>query len=123
MTAALMAGALLNFWGALRLAAHPLPDSGSDPGARASHIGLFQLFAAGTAAVFGAFYLLLWLRPSELLPFLVFGAVLKTWACAIALVLRGRGRISRRLCIEFGLSNGIVGMWFWVEIPRAAALH
>ncbi|TAK84729.1 MAG: hypothetical protein EPO12_03955 [Aquabacterium sp.] len=119
MKAVLLAGALLNFWGALRLALWPLP--GTSHRADAAHIGLLQLFAAGTAAVFGALYLLLWLQPGWVLPFLVFGAALKSWACVISLFLHGRGRIGSRLLVQFGLSNGIVGALFWVVIVHEAA--
>jgi len=41
----------------------------------------FQWFAAGTAAAFGSLYLYLFFRPEFVVPFLVFGAALKTWVC------------------------------------------
>jgi hypothetical protein len=61
-----------------------------------------KLFAAGTAAVFGALYLYLFIRPAHIIPFLVFGASLKTWAFMLSLALYARGRLGTKPLLEFG---------------------
>jgi hypothetical protein len=79
----------------------------------------FKLFTAGTAAVFGSFYLYLYIHPVFVIPFLVFGAALKTWAFLLSLYLFLIGRLPRRALFEFGVSNGIVGTLFWIYLLRA----
>lgn len=125
----LLAGAALNLWGSARLTALAVVADAQAravlravPGAQFALPGqlvLFQCFTAGTAAVFGSLYLYLWFYPAQVLPFLVFGAVLKTWAAVLAGALYHRGRIDARLALEFGLGNGVVAALFWALLAQA----
>lgn len=76
----------------------------------------FKLFTGGTAAVFGCLYLYLYLHSFFVIPFLIFGATLKTWAFLLSLVLHVKRRLSRRAFVEFGMTNAVVGALFWFYI-------
>ncbi len=75
-----------------------------------------KLFAAGTAFTFGAMYLYLFSHEKQVIPFLLFGAALKTWAFALSAALFGIGRLPLRQFIEFGCSNGAVATLFWAYV-------
>jgi hypothetical protein len=121
MQAILLVGVALNWLGATKLfveamfAVRAAPNSSSP----AEYLQL-KLFTAGTAAVFGSLYLYLYVHPVFVVPFLAFGAALKTWAFLLSLYLFLIGRLSRRALFEFGVSNAIVGALFWIYLLRAA---
>jgi hypothetical protein len=120
MQAILLVGAALNWLGAAKffietLFAVRVATNSSSP---AEYLQ-FKLFTAGTAAVFGSLYLYLYIHPVFVIPFLVFGAALKTWAFLLSLYLFLIGRLPRRTLFEFGVSNGIVGTLFWIYLLRA----
>lgn len=75
-----------------------------------------KLFVAGTAAVFGSMYILLYTEQEHVVPFLIFGAALKTWAFILSVALYRSGRVSARQLVEFGLSNMVVAIGFWVYL-------
>jgi hypothetical protein len=113
----LLVGAALNFIGGAKflVAAH---QTASGVGASDEYL-LFKLFTAGTAAVFGSLYVCLCFHPSYVVPFLAFGASLKTWALLISLYLFARNRLSLRTLLEFGVSNGVVAVLFWICVFTA----
>jgi hypothetical protein len=118
--AILLIGVALNWLGAAKLFMETLlaVRSATDSTSLAEHLQ-FKLFAAGTAAVFGSLYLYLYIHPVFVIPFLAFGAALKTWALLLSLYLFLIGRMTRRTLFEFGVSNGIVGTLFWIYLLRA----
>lgn len=118
MSSILLLGVLLNFVGAGRILFTALQAM---PGRRTLHPEFLQykLFTAGTAAVFGSLYLYLYFRPTYVMPMLVFGAALKSWACVLSVGLHLSGRQSRRNFLEFGVSNGVVAALFWYVIAVA----
>jgi hypothetical protein len=115
----LWSGVLLNFAGAARLLFEGLRAVAAAEAGAEERL-LYKLFTSGTAAVFGTLYLYLVFHPDLVWPFLLFGAALKTWACLVALHLYWRGRLGRRLLLEFGISNGVVAALFWICIANAA---
>ena len=105
----LLVGVALNAAGALSL----LPPR---PGARGGEAAQLRLFAAGTAATFAALYLYLYQHPAHVVPFLAFGAALKTWACVLSAGLRVQGRLETWPFVSFGVTNGVVAVLFWVYL-------
>ena len=75
-----------------------------------------KLFSAGTAAVFGTMYLFLFFEPHYVVPFLIFGAALKTWAFVLSAVLHRLRRLRLQEFIFFGVSNLVVAVLFWIYI-------
>ncbi len=111
----LLIGVALNYYGAAKLlltAVRAIPGSVHQP----EEWLQFKLFAAGTAAVFGSMYLYLYAHPQHAVPFLIFGAALKTWAFLLCLFLFVRQRLGRGALLEFGVSNGLVALLFWYYI-------
>jgi hypothetical protein len=120
MQAILLVGVALNWLGAAKLFiecvfAMRAATSSDSP---AEYLQ-FKLFTAGTAATFGSLYLYLYIHPRFVIPFLIFGAALKTWAFLLSLALFLMRRLSRQTLFEFGVSNGIVGTLFWIYVLRA----
>lgn len=119
MNAILLVGVALNFSGALKLffsAIAAVPGSSNLP---QEYLQL-KLFAAGVAAVFGSLYLYLYFHPAFAIPFLVFGAALKSWAFLLSLYLYLKQRLSRFAFFEFGVSNGVVAALFWYYIAATS---
>ncbi len=113
----LLTGVLLNFAGAVNLLVSAIAATASEPIASVPDDYLqLKLFTGGTAAVFGCLYLYLYLHPSFVIPFLIFGAALKTWAFLLSLVLYARRRLSRRAFVGFGVTNAVVAVLFWFYI-------
>jgi hypothetical protein len=115
----LLVGVALNYFGALKLlfsALAAVPGSSNLP----QEYLQFKLFTAGTAAVFGSLYLYLYFHTVFAIPFLAFGAALKTWAFLLSLYLYLRHRLSRGAFLEFGVSNGLVALLFWYYIASIA---
>lgn len=111
----LLLGVALNFYGAAKLGAQGFSSMLTAPNQNGDGLQ-YQLFVAGTAAVFGSIYLYLYFHPSFVVPFLIFGAALKTWACLLSLLLYRRQLVSRSMFLEFGLTNGVIASLFWVRI-------
>ena len=111
----MLVGVALNWAGAVKLAREVWPADRSRE--LASDYQQLKAFTAGTAATFGAFYL--YLRQQRVVPLLVFGASLKTWAFVLSAVLRIERRLGRRSFISFGVSNGIVAALFWAHMAGA----
>jgi hypothetical protein len=110
----LILGAALNWFGALsglQTASRELSRV-EGPG----DYWLLRLFFLGTAATFGSLYLYLFFNPQYVWPFLIFGAALKSWAFLIALYLYRVGKLSREGLAQFGVSNGVVAIGFWVYL-------
>ena len=111
----MLVGVALNWAGAVKLAREVWPADRSRE--LAWDYQQLKAFTAGTAATFGAFYL--YLRQQRVVPLLVFGASLKTWAFVLSAVLRIERRLGRRSFISFGVSNGIVAALFWAHMAGA----
>ena len=75
-----------------------------------------KLFVTGVAATFGSLYLYLFFNPEFIVPFLLFGAALKSWAFITSLFLFSRKILRIKAFAEFGISNGIVAVLFWILI-------
>ena len=115
----LLSGVALNWAGAARLAwagRTALPAAVAGP----SDYLQMRLFTAGTAAVFGSLYLYLFIRPAYVVPFLIFGATLKTWAFVMSLALYLGRRLGAQQLIEFGVTNLVVALAFWAYIATRA---
>lgn len=119
MKSILLIGATLNYCGALKLMFTSL-TAVSKSATLPEELLQFKIFTAGTAGVFGSLYLYLYFYPSFVIPFLIFGATLKTWAFLLSLYLNLKQLISRRALIEFGFSNGFVAALFWWYIATEA---
>ena len=115
MKAVLLLAVALNFHGAARMlmGGMRLVPAAARGEVKNLH---FQWFAAGTAAAFGSLYLYLFFRPEFVVPFLVFGAALKTWVLLLCLYLYFKHCLSRRVLVEFGAKNGVVAALFWICI-------
>lgn len=119
MREVLLVGVVLNFYGATRLLAEALASLRAQPEDTEEYLQL-KLFTAGTAAVFGCMYLYLFFHISNAVPFLAFGAALKTWALLVSVLLYVKRRLSLRRLLEFGVSNGLVaGLFWWYLVSRA----
>jgi hypothetical protein len=110
----LLAGIALNYTGSAKMfmeicKAKPLE---TDP----EEYLQFKMFVTGVAATFGSLYLYLFFNPEFIVPILIFGAALKSWAFITSLFLYRMKRLSFKAFSEFGLSNGIVAVLFWVLI-------
>ena len=119
MKAILLLAVVLNFHGAgkmLAAAIRQVPPAVARGEAKDLH---FQWFAAGTAAVFGSLYLYLYFYPAFVVPFLIFGAALKTWVLAFASYLYLKHCLSRRIFLEFGAKNGVMAALFWLYIAAS----
>ncbi len=115
----LLVGAALNFLCAAKLlseVATSMPTASHLP----DQFLQFKLFTAGTAVVFAILYVYLYFHTTLAIPFLVFGAALKSWAFLLSTFLYVGHRLSRRSFLEFGLSNGIVAAMFWYYIAAIA---
>ncbi len=119
MREVLLVGVALNFYGAIRLLAQSLKPGRDFPDDPQQYLQL-KLFTAGTAAVFGCMYLYLSYHIAYAVPFLAFGAALKTWAFLLSSYLYLTHRLSLRYLLEFGVSNGAVGALFWWYLAAAA---
>ena len=116
--AVLLSGVALNWAGAAKLA-HEVWLSNGRVGAPADYDQL-KAFTSGTAATFGAFYLYLFATKKPVVPLLMFGASLKTWAFVLSGLLRAQGRLSRANFLSFGVTNGLLASLFWAHIVREA---
>jgi hypothetical protein len=110
----LVIGAALNFIAGLKLFSEIIffPPLKSDP---VEYISL-KLFVVGVAFTFGSVYTYLFYNLEYIIPFLIFGAALKSWAFIVGLYLYFIKRIGLKMFIEFGVSNGIVAALFWLLI-------
>ena len=108
----LLVGVALNYLGALKLLKEVIlsPPVATDP----QEYFQLTLFVIGAAATFGTIYLYLYFNTDYIYPFLVFGAVLKTWAFLTCLYLYMIKRIDFKLYFEFGILNGLVAAMFIV---------
>ncbi len=111
----LLVGVALNFIGAVKFLVTSLRVDPSASDVSNEYL-MFKLFTAGTAAVFGMLYLYLFLHPEYVVPFLVFGAALKTWALLLSIFLYFRKQLSLKSLTDFGVTNGVVGalLWFYI---------
>lgn len=112
MKVVLLSGVLLNTAGAGKLVASALASARSAAELPGDYLQI-MFFTAGTSMVFASLYAYLYVHPRNVIPFLVFGAALKTWAFLASLGLFAADRLSRRLLIEFGVSNLVVAVLFW----------
>lgn len=110
----LIVGAALNWFGAISGLLTAMKDLGRVEGP--GDYWLLRLFFLGTAATFGSIYLYLFFRPEYVWPFLIFGAALKSWAFLIALYLFRSGQLSKDGWLQFGVSNGVVAVGFWLYL-------
>jgi len=112
----LVIGAALNFIAGLKLLSEIVfsPPLKTDP---AEYISL-KLFVVGVAFTFGSVYTYLFFNLEYIVPFLIFGAALKSWACIVGLYLYIIKRIELKMFIEFGVSNGVVAALFWILIQH-----
>lgn len=114
MSAVLLSGVVLNWIGAAKLLREVWAPSRSDESP--ADYEQLKLFVAGTAAVFGSFYLYLFIEPQHVVPFLIFGAALKSWAFVLSGLLRMRGRLDGQAFWTFGVSNLAVAILFWIYL-------
>lgn len=108
-------GVALNYLGAATLFAGALQSTFNEDSSSRETLQL-KFFTSGTAAVFGSMYLYFFFNPSSAMPFLIFGAVLKTWAFILSVFLFLQNKMQRKAFFEFGIANGIVGAAFWYYI-------
>jgi len=113
-----LSGVALNWFGAAKIA-REVWLAKRQPVAPADYDQL-KAFTAGTAATFGSFYLYLYVAKKPVVPLLMFGAALKTWAFVLSVILFAQGRLDRGNFLSFGVSNGVVGGLFWVHIAADA---
>jgi hypothetical protein len=73
---------------------------------------LLRLFTAGTAFCFGSMYVYLYLRPSYVVPFLLFGMSLKYWAFAASVIAYRLFRLPKSVLVNFGCTNLAVAVLF-----------
>lgn len=116
--AVLLTGVALNWAGAVKLAREVWLSDGR-VGAPADYDQL-KPFTSGTAATFGAFYLYLFAAKKPVLPLLMFGASLKTWALVTSGMLHAQGRLNRANFLSFGVTNGVLAGLFWAHIAQEA---
>jgi len=112
--AVLLSGVALNWAGAAKLAREVWLSNGR-VGAPADYDQL-KAFTSGTAATFGAFYLYLFATKKPVVPLLMFGASLKTWAFVLSGLLHAQGRLNRANFLSFGVTNGALASLFWAQI-------
>jgi hypothetical protein len=110
----LLAGAALNFTGSLKMLKEIFKAQSSE--ADPEEYLQLKLFVTGVAATFGSLYVYLFFNPALIVPILIFGAALKSWAFITSLFLYCRKLLGFRAFSEFGLSNGIVAVLFWILI-------
>ncbi len=72
-----------------------------------------KIFVAGVAVTFASLYVYLFFNPKHIIPFLIFGAALKSWACITSLYLYRTKNLSFKAFSDFGLPNGVVAILFW----------
>jgi len=113
----LLLGAGFNFFGAVTLA-HSATRALAAAPSRADQALPLAFFSVGTAAVFGSMYLYLFFYPSFVVPFLIFGATLKTWAFLLAWYLYSKQRATRQTFVQFGVGNGVIALLFWIYIAN-----
>jgi hypothetical protein len=111
----LLLGVALNFVGGVQILFSAMGALAA-PGSAANQYLHFHFLAAGTALVFGSLYLYLYFHPAFVIPFLIFGAALKTWAFLLCAYLYSKRRLLRRTLFEFGVTNGIIAALFWIYI-------
>jgi hypothetical protein len=114
--AVLLSGVALNWAGAAKLAREVWLSNGR-VGVPADYDQL-KAFTSGTAATFGAFYLYLFATKKPVVPLLMFGASLKTWAFVLSGLLHAQGRLNRANFLSFGVTNGVLASLFWAHIIR-----
>jgi hypothetical protein len=118
MSFVLLPGVALNWLGAVAMVAD-VRREGPDARQPADYEQL-KLFTAGTAATFGALYLYLFLVPADVIPFLIFGAALKTWAFVLSAALFLRRRLATGPFVAFGVTNLAVAVLFWLYVAVEA---
>ena len=97
----LLAGAILNYLGALKMLKE-VRDASSDTSYPEEYLQL-KYFVIGVAATFGTIYLYLFFNREYLIPFLIFGAALKVWAYITCQYLYIDNKIAFRRFFEFGI--------------------
>jgi len=112
----LLIGAALNFIAGIKIFSEIIfsPPLKTDP---AEYISL-KLFVVGVAFTFGSTYTYLYYNIDYVVPFLIFGAALKSWAFFVGLYLYSVKRIDLKMFIEFGVTNGVVASLFWLLIQH-----
>ncbi len=110
----LLAGAALNFTGSIKMFREICKAAPSETDAQ-EYLQL-KMFVTGVAATFGSLYVYLFFNPELIVPILLFGALLKSWAFITSLFLYRIKRLHFKAFSEFGLSNGIAAVLFWVLI-------
>jgi len=110
----LLLGVAFNIFGAMPLFTGSARILAATPGSADRSLSL-MLFSGGTALVFASLYLYLFFNPVYVVPFLVFGASLKTWASVLSFFLYLKKRTSLQAFIQFGVGNGVVAFLFWLH--------
>jgi hypothetical protein len=114
----LLIGAALNIYGGLTMlkavvTSLPLKTNPED------YIQL-KIFVVGVAVTFASLYVYLFFNPEHIMPFLIFGAALKSWAFITSLYLYRTKTLSLKVFNDFGLPNGVVAILFWILLVHIA---
>jgi hypothetical protein len=70
------------------------------------------MFVGGMAVLFGAAYIAVWRDYQQNRPLLVYGTILKYWACAISLFGFITSNLSIQMLLLFGIGNLIFAALF-----------
>lgn len=114
----LLIGAALNIYGGLTMlkavvTSFPLKTNPEE------YIQL-KIFVVGVAVTFASLYVFLYFNPKHIMPFLIFGAALKSWAFITSLYLYRTKNLSFNGFKDFGLPNGAVAILFWILLVHNA---
>ncbi len=107
----LLIAAVLNILSGIKLLLEVISTSRGSEGPE--DYCFLKLFVVGVAFTFASLYIYLFFHSAYVMPFIIFGALLKTWAFFVGLYLYVSKRITARTFGEAGVSNGIVAGLFW----------
>lgn len=114
----LLIGAALNILSGIKLLLEVISASSGSEGPE--DYRFLKLFVVGVAFTFASLYMYLFFHATYILPFVIFGASLKTWAFFVGLYLYASKRITAKTFGEAGVSNGIVAGLFWFLVVSHA---
>jgi hypothetical protein len=110
----LLIGAALNILSGIKLFLEVISASNVSEGPE--DYRFLKLFVVGVAFTFASLYIYLFFNTAYVLPFVVFGASLKTWAFFVGLHLYVSKRITTKTFVEADVSNGIIAGLFWFMV-------
>ena len=114
----LLIGAALNILSGIKLFLEVISDSSGHPDPE--DYRFLKLFVVGVAFTFASLYIYLFFNMTYVMPFIIFGASLKTWAFFVGLYLYVSKKVTAKTFVEAGVSNGIVAGLFWFMVVNHA---